>query len=314
MTGKGQKTVLVIGGPTASGKSGLALSVAKKKNGAIINADSIQLYNGLHILTAQPSQEDLAQAPHLLYGCLAPEDACSAARWRNMALAAIEETLEKDMLPIVTGGTGFYIRTLVQGISPIPDVPHEVRDRVMARQKELGNPAFHAELEKRDPEMAAKLHPFNTQRLVRAMEVLEETGKSLAEWQKQPPDPPPAHLKFVMATLIPPRALLFGRCDGRFGLMLKAGAMEQVKEFRKTAKAEMALAKAIGYPELCSHLDGRISLADAIDLAQKSTRHYAKRQVTWFRHQLQPDIVLEDTDTEKLIEAVEAREQSSRRR
>lgn len=301
MTGKGQKTVLVIGGPTASGKSGLALSVAKAKNGAVINADSIQLYDGLHILTAQPPQEDKNEAPHLLYSCLPPGDNCSAARWRNMALNAIEDTLANGILPIVTGGTGFYIRTLVQGISPIPDVPHTVRDKVIARQKELGNPAFHAELEKRDPEMAAQLHPFNTQRLVRAMEVLEETGKSLAQWQKQPPDPPPAHLRFVMATLIPPRELLFERCDGRFALMLKAGAMKEVENFRTSAKAGMALSKAIGYPELCSHLDGKISLTDAIILTQKSTRHYAKRQVTWFRHQLKPDIMLEDADTNALL-------------
>lgn len=306
MTGKGQKTVLVIGGPTASGKSGLALSVAKAKNGAVINADSIQLYDGLHTLTAQPPQEDRDEAPHLLYSCLAPGDTCSAARWRDMALETIEDTLEKGMLPIIAGGTGFYIKTLVEGISPMPEVPHEVRDKVMARQKELGNPAFHAELEKRDPEMAAKLHPFNTQRLVRATEVLEATGKSLAEWQKLPPEPPPAHLKFVVATLLPPREMLFGRCNERFGLMLKAGALEEVAAFRKNARPEMALAKAIGYPELCSHLDGKISLTDAITLAQQFTRNYAKRQVTWFRHQLKADILLEDTDTKRLLDVLDA--------
>lgn len=307
MAAGARQKVLVIGGPTASGKSGLALAVAKARNGAIINADSIQLYDGLHTLTAQPPQEDKDEAPHLLYGCLAPDDACSAARWRGMALETIGQTLEKGMLPIIAGGTGFYIRTLVQGISPMPDVPAAIREKAIARQKELGNPAFHAELEKRDPETAAKLHPFNTQRLVRATEVLEATGKGIAAWQKLPPEPPPAHLEFVVATLLPPRELLYARCDERFGLMLKAGATEEVEKFRKTAKPEWALSKAIGYPELCSHLDGKISLTDAITLARQSTRQYAKRQVTWFRHQLKPDIMLEDTDAKRLIEYLEFR-------
>lgn len=307
MAGRARQKVLVIGGPTASGKSGLALSVAKAANGAVINADSIQLYDGLHTLTAQPPQDDRDAAPHLLYGCLAPDDTCSAARWRDMALETIENTLERGMLPIIAGGTGFYIRTLVQGISPMPAVPAEIREKAMARQKELGNPAFHAELAARDPETAAKLHPFNTQRLVRAAEVLEATGKGIAEWQKLPPLPPPAHIEFVIAALLPPRDVLYGRCDERFGLMLKAGALEEVAAFRKTAKPQWALSKAIGYPELCSHLDGKISLTDAIALARQSTRQYAKRQVTWFRHQLKPDIVLADTDARRLTDVLGAR-------
>jgi len=300
----GQKIVLVIGGPTASGKSGLALSVAKAKSGAIINADSMQLYKGLGILTAQPSKDDIAAAPHRLYECLDPADTCSSARWRGMALEEIDRVIAEGKLPIIVGGTGFYIKTLIYGISPIPDVPHALREQVAARQKELGNPAFHAELQKRDPAMGAKLHPHNTQRLVRAAEVLEATGKSLAEWQEIPPVPPPAHLKFIVSILLPPRAKLYAQCDGRFGQMLKAGAMEQVREFAKTANPAMPLAKALGYPELVSHLEGKISLTEAITLAQASTRHYAKRQVTWFRHQIKSDIVLDDPSPEKLLAAI----------
>lgn len=296
----GQKTVLVIGGPTASGKSGLALAIARAKNGAVINADSMQLYDGLPVLTAQPSAADKAAAPHLLYAGLKPDDPCSAARWRKMALEAIEETLAAGRLPVVTGGTGFYIRTLVYGISPIPDVPHALREKIAARQKEAGNPAFHAALAARDPVMAAKLHPFNTQRLIRATEVLEATGKSLSHWQALPPEPPPAHLKFVTALLLPPRNVLYARCDGRFGLMLKEGALEEARKFRETAPPATPLARALGYPELCLHLDGKITLAEAIRRARQSTRNYAKRQVTWFRHQLKPDLVLEDADAEDI--------------
>ncbi len=296
-----QQTVLVIGGPTASGKSGLALSVARQKNGTIINADSMQVYDSLPVLTAQPSTEDKQTAPHQLYGCLPPETICSAAKWREMALTEIEAALNDKRLPIITGGTGFYLKTLIEGLSPIPDVPHELREKIAARQREVGNPAFHAELEKRDPKIAAKLHPFNTQRLVRAFEVLEATGRSLADWQEQPRQKPPAHLKFVTTTLIPPRAQLYRQCDERFGLMIKAGALDEAREFMARAKPQWPLSKALGYPELASHLSGKISLTEAITLAQAATRHYAKRQVTWFRHQLKTDLALDRSDAEAIF-------------
>jgi tRNA dimethylallyltransferase len=256
----------------------------------------MQLYDGLAGLTAQPSDADKAQAPHRLYGHFRPEEICSSARWRTLALQEIEAALAQGMLPVIVGGTGFYLKTLIQGLSPIPDVPHEVRAKIAAMQREMGNPAFHAELAKHDPKIAAKLHPFNTQRLVRAWEVLEATGKSLADWQELPRTQPPAHLKFVTVTLIPPRAQLYLQCDERFGQMVKAGALEEVREFQARANAAWPLAKALGYPELASHLAGKLSLTDAIRLAQAATRHYAKRQVTWFRHQLQTELVLQKSD------------------
>lgn len=301
MTG-GFNTVVVIGGPTASGKSGLALSLAKAKNGTIINADSMQLYDGLHRLTAQPSAEDLAEAPHALYSCLKPDQLCSSAIWRDMALAEIEKSIAAGRLPIVVGGTGFYIRTLLLGISPIPDIDPAVRERANALQKELGNPTFHAELAKRDPVMADRLHPFNTQRLVRAWEVLEATGKSLAEWQALPMSTPPAHLKFLSCTLLPERKKLYEQCDQRFGQMIAAGVLEEVRAFKP--QAGWALAKALGYPELTSHLAGNLTLNEAIDMAQRTTRHYAKRQVTWFRHQIKPDLLLDSPDASKLISTI----------
>lgn len=295
-------TVVVIGGPTASGKSGLALSLARQKNGVVINADSMQLYDGLHRLTAQPSPEDLQQAPHVLYSCLKPHEVCSAALWRDMALAEIDKAIAAGLLPIITGGTGFYIRTLLLGISPIPDIPTAVREEANRLQKEIGNPAFHTELQKRDPAMAAKLHPFNTQRLVRAWEVMTATGKSLAEWQELPMTPPPAHLRFVSVTLLPERKQLYAQCDSRFGQMVAQGVLDEIRNFR--AEPHWPLAKALGYPELSSHLAGNITLGEAIDMAQRATRHYAKRQVTWFRHQLKPDLVLDTPDAARLSSAI----------
>ena len=262
----------------------------------IINADSMQLYDAMPTLTAQPSAADRAGVPHRLYGFFQPDNICSSALWRDIALKEIEAALSDGKLPIMTGGTGFYLKTLIEGLSPIPDVPHELRGKIAALQREMGNPAFHAELTKRDPKIAAKLHPFNTQRLVRAWEVLEATGKSLADWQEQPREKPPAHLKFVTVTLIPPRAQLYMQCDERFGQMVKAGALDEVREFMTRAQPVWPLSKSLGYPELSSHLAGKLSLTDAIKLAQAATRHYAKRQVTWFRHQLQSSFALEKSD------------------
>ncbi|MCK5556049.1 MAG: tRNA (adenosine(37)-N6)-dimethylallyltransferase MiaA, partial [Alphaproteobacteria bacterium] len=182
-----QKPVLVIGGPTASGKSGLALSLASSLSGVIINDDSMQIYQGLPLLTAHPSEEDFLHIPHRLYASLSPDDTCSAARWRNLALEEISKAHAENKLPIIVGGSGFYLKTLLQGISPVPDVPRTVRDKISALQKKLGNPEFHQAFSIHDPVMAARLDPFNTQRLIRAWEVLEATGKSLAEWHTLPP-------------------------------------------------------------------------------------------------------------------------------
>lgn len=296
-----RRPVLVIGGPTASGKSGLALSLAEQISGVVINADSMQVYQGLPLLTAQPSPEEMHRVPHRLYGVLSPSEICSAARWRGMALEEISRAHDGNRIPVIVGGTGFYIKALLQGLSPIPDIPHEYRSKISALQKEMGNPRFHQELAKRDPVMAAKLHPFNTQRLIRAWEVLEATGKSLSEWQELPTVKPPEHLDFFTVMLLPPRDLLYAACNGRFQQMLDAGALEEAKKFKEAASPDMALAKALGYPELSAHLAGTYDLAEAAHLAQQSTRHYAKRQVTWFRHQLAPDLVLERPDAAVLL-------------
>lgn len=293
-----KQTVIVIGGPTASGKSGLALALAQKYNGAVINADSMQMYAGLPRLTAQPDDADKQSAPHRLYGALPPDQACNAASWRAMALREIERAAGENLVPIIVGGTGLYINTLMHGLSPMPEVPADVRAAMSADMARMGNDAFHVHLAQHDPVMASRLHPGNTQRLIRAMEVFTYTGKSLAHFQALPPEPPPAHLRFVLLTLLPPRDVLYARCEGRFEQMIKDGALEEVESFPRPPADAMPwpLHKALGYPELRAYLDGNITRADAIRDAQQSTRNYAKRQTTWFRNQLDADLVLEKPD------------------
>jgi len=297
--------VLVIGGPTASGKSGLAVSLAEALDGIVINGDSMQVYDGLPLLAAQPAAEDLAAAPHRLYRALAPDDPCSAARWRDMALAEIAAAEAAGKLPIIVGGTGFYLKTLMKGISPIPDIPQTVRDALNAQLAGIGNKAFHALLAEKDPVMAARLAPGNSQRLVRAMEVLVHTGKSLAVWQEGAPVGTPAHLSFTLVTLLPPRAQLYAQCNKRFDVMLESGALAEAAAFTKAypqqTAAQVPLKKALGYPELAAYQRGDITLEEAKTKAAQSTRHYAKRQMTWFRNQLQADLVLESNDPQPVI-------------
>jgi len=286
-----QSTVYVIAGPTASGKSARAIEMAQKLGGVVINCDSVQLYDGLPTLTAQPSYEDMEKVPHLLYGALHPNAICSAGDWCKMVRSIIEETLAAEQTPIVTGGTGLYIKALMEGLSPIPDIPEDVRLAARQKQRELGNPAFHEALKYRDSAMAERLHSSNTARIVRAWEVLEHTGRSLADWQKEEKDAPPAHWHFEVEVIMPEREELYRRCNERFVKMLEAGALEEVEDFgKKVEKGEVEshvpLTKALGFLKLWQYLKVEISREEAITLAQGETRRYAKRQVTWFRHQL----------------------------
>lgn len=281
----------VIAGPTASGKSALAIQRVRECNGVIINADALQVYDALPLLAAQPTPEDKAQAPHMLYGVIPPTEICSATRWTALAVDAIKQTLAKGQTPILVGGTGLYLKTLMEGLSPVPDVPPEIRDMMIARQKELGNPAFHAAFKQHDPIMAARLHPNDTQRLIRAWEVLEATGESLATWQAQPPQPPIPEWRYDVLVLDPPRDILYDRCNRRFLVMMEQGALEEVRAFdarihEGTVLAEGGVTQALGFRPLQAHLQGRLTLDEAIEQAQTDTRQYAKRQVTWLRNQV----------------------------
>lgn len=284
-------TVHIIGGPTASGKSALALEVAAEQNGVILNADSMQVYDALPILTAQPSAEDKTQAPHDLYGTLHPNESCSAGNWREMVLPRIVQILEEGRTPIVVGGSGLYIKALTEGLSPIPDIPEDIRQAAANRQKEMGNPTFHAELQKRDPVMAQRFHPYHTARLVRAWEVLEATGKSLSEWQMLPRLRPPEEWTFEITLVLPERETLRERCDRRFIWMLENGAAEEAEAFMaRLDKGEVnegaPIVKALGFRALRDWISGQASKEEAIEKASAQTRQYAKRQVTWFRNQI----------------------------
>ncbi len=280
------KNVVVIGGPTASGKSGMALDIAEAFGGTVINADSMQLYADLDVLTARPGAEDLARVPHRLYGVLPASERGSAARWRDMALAEIAAAHAAGRLPVVVGGTGLYLRTLMEGLSAVPAIPEDIRKAAHARLRDLGGEAFRAELVVRDP-ASAKLNPGDTTRLTRAWEVLEATGHPLSHWQTQTAEGAPEGLAFTVLVLDPPREALYANCDRRFRVMMGQGALEEVRRLdAQNLDPDLPAMKALGVPELRAHLHGERSLDEAIALAQQSTRRYAKRQVTWFRHQL----------------------------
>ncbi|MBP2299581.1 tRNA (adenosine(37)-N6)-dimethylallyltransferase MiaA [Azospirillum picis] len=282
--------VVVIGGPTASGKSGLALAVAEAFGGTVINADSMQLYADLDVLTARPPAADLARAPHRLYGVLPAAERGSAARWRTMALEEIDVAAAAGRLPVVVGGTGLYLRALMQGLSEVPAIPDEVRAAAHARLAARGGEAFRAELVARDP-ASAKLNAGDTTRLTRAWEVLEATGHPLSHWQGLAAQGAPEGLRFTVLVLDPPRDELYALCDLRFGMMMEQGALEEVRHLDALARdrhlaPDLPVLKALGVPELRRHLQGAIALDEAVFLARQSTRRYAKRQVTWFRHQI----------------------------
>jgi tRNA dimethylallyltransferase len=281
--------LVIIAGPTASGKSGLALAVAEKLDGSVINADSMQVYRDLAILTSRPGAHETARVPHRLYGVLDGASPCSAVRWRDMAREEISTAAGQGRLPVCVGGTGLYLRTLIRGLAAIPDIPEAVRHAARARHRELGGEAFHGELAARDLETAARLHVNDRQRLIRAWEVLEATGRGLSDWQKRhtPQEGLAAGVRSAMIVLMPPREALYGACDERFWRMMEDGLMDEVRALdARGLDPSLPVMKAVGLREMLRYCHGEISLEEAVSLAQRSTRRYAKRQMTWLRHQL----------------------------
>lgn len=292
--------VVVVAGPTASGKSALALDLARAFRGSVINADSMQVYRDLHVLTARPSEADLAAAPHRLYGVFDGAETCSAGRWAELAAAEILLAHAGNRLPIVCGGTGLYLHALMDGLSPLPPVPGALRAEARRRLRAMGNAAFHARLAERDPETAARLAVGDSQRLVRAWEVLEATGRTLADWQREP-RLRLLDARFLVFLLAPPRDVLYARCDARFDAMMEAGALDEVRalDARRLPPSAPVL-KALGVPELRRALHGVIPLDEAVAQAKQATRRFAKRQGTWFRGQLCADVVLDTQYLESL--------------
>lgn len=286
-------TIKIIAGPTASGKSALAIDTARGCDGVIINADALQVYDALPILTARPGNADLQAAPHRLYGVIPPTEICSATRWTDLAVVAIKQTLSEGRTPMLVGGTGLYLKTLMEGLSPVPAVPAEIRELMIERQRALGNPAFHAAFSEHDPVMAARLHPNDTQRLIRAWEVLEASGASLASWQAQPPRPPVPEWTYDVLILDPPRDVLYDRCNRRFLMMMEQGALDEVQAYdgqmaQGAALAAGGVTQALGFWPLRAFLHGECRREDAVAQAQTDTRQYAKRQVTWLKNQVKP--------------------------
>lgn len=281
------KGAILIAGPTASGKSAVALRLAETINGTVINADSMQVYRELRILTARPTPADEARAPHRLYGVLPAAEACSVGRWLDLARGEIAAARASDRVPIVVGGTGLYLAALTEGLAPVPAIPSEIRATARHLQAELGGPAFHAELAARDPVMARRLRPSDPQRLIRAFEVIEATGVSLAEWQRRPPAPPVLETPWHGVVLEPPRSLVYDRCNRRLEAMLDAGALDEVRALAALAlDPALPAMKAVGVAPLLCHIRGETSRTAALAAAQTATRRYAKRQYTWFKHKM----------------------------
>jgi tRNA dimethylallyltransferase len=283
------RRAVLIAGPTASGKSALALRLAEELGGAIINADSMQVYRDLRIITARPTPQEEARAPHLLYGHVDAAESYSVGRWCVDAAAALAAAERAGRLPVVVGGTGLYFKALTRGLAAVPPIPAAVRSALRARLAAEGVAPLYAELRERDPAAAHRLMPGDRTRITRALEVVATTGRPLAQWQAdgmQPALDPDCAIKVFLDV---DRAELYRRIDARFDAMLTAGVLEEVRALRRRAlDPALPAMKAHGVPWLIRHLAGGIDLATAVAEAKRDTRRYSKRQATWFRHQL-PD-------------------------
>ena len=277
---------VLIAGPTASGKTALALALARRHGGTIINADSMQVYRDLRILTARPTDAEEAMAPHRLFGTIDAADGFSVAHWLRAAAAALAAARDAGHLPIFVGGTGLYFKALTQGLSAVPDVPPDVRARVRAVAMGVEPAALHAALAARDPQTAAGLRPSDPQRVLRALEVLEATGRGLASYQGER-EAPPLAAPYLAIFLAPDRAALRARIDARFEAMLRAGAIDEVAALASRGlSSALPAMRAHGVPALIRHIRGEIPLAAAAEAGQRDTRAYARRQFTFVRHQL----------------------------
>ncbi|MDB5370807.1 MAG: tRNA ((37)-N6)-dimethylallyltransferase MiaA [Roseomonas sp.] len=300
-----QPFALLVAGPTASGKSALALALAERLGGTVINTDSMQVYDGLRVLTARPSPEEEARAPHRLYGVHPPGEAASVAWWRRRAL----EEMGRARLPILCGGTGLYFRALTDGLNDIPPIPPEARAEARGLLATSGPAALHARLMEADPETGAKLRPSDSQRLARAWEVWRATGRGLASWQAES-GTGPAPWRFAAIRLDPPRDALRAAIGQRWQGMAGAGAVEEVRALL-AAKLDPALPamRAHGVPEISAVLGGRMSMEEAGRRACLAIGQYTKRQATWFRHQPLADV----TGTHTIYARVTGLEQFSER-
>jgi tRNA dimethylallyltransferase len=275
---------IIVAGPTASGKSALALALARAFGGVIINADSMQTYRELRVLTARPSMEEEAAAPHCLYGVRPAAEPGSVAWWRNAALAAMDQARARGRVPILCGGSGMYFEALLHGLAEIPDPGAAARAEARALLAEFGPASLHARLMDADPATAQRLRPSDSQRLARAWEVWRGTGRGLASWQ-QDPALPAAAWDFFACRLDPPRDALRAAIEARFDAMVAGGAIEEVNTLLALGlDPALPAMRAHGVPELAAYVAGACTLAEARLRACQATSRYTKRQATWFRH------------------------------
>lgn len=279
------KAAVLIAGPTASGKSHIAMFLARQWNGVIVNADSMQVYDAMRILSARPSTEDEAAVDHRLYGHVPLDQAYSAGAWLADVTAVLEDIWAAGKLPVIVGGTGLYFKLLLEGVAAIPDIPAEIRDYWRTKAERDGAAALHKVLTIRDSQMAARLDEGDAQRIVRALEVLEATGRSLHEWQKDTPTPPVLDqatcMKFVIA---PPREALYEKIDARFAGMLAAGGRDEAERIGALGlPRSLPAMKALGLRQLLDLQAGDLDEAAAIEKAKTQSRRYAKRQMTWLK-------------------------------
>lgn len=286
--------VIIVAGPTASGKSGLALDIALQYNGVVINADSMQVYQDTPIISACPSAEDKAKVPHLLYEIYDASVNGTVVDWLNMAMEAICKTWAEGKLPVVVGGTGLYIDNLINGTTPIPEFDAEVRTKVRALVEEIGVPALHQKLSEVDAVSAARLSPNDTTRVSRAYEVYQQTGIPLSVWHQKPMIKKLPEAEFVVVCILPKAEELDERCYQRFDMMIENGAVEEVRQLAaKNLPSNLPAMKALGVPELLAFVRGECSLEQAIENGKLHTRQYAKRQRTWFNNKLKADVTLQ---------------------
>ena len=279
-----QRDYIIIAGPTAGGKSAYALALAEALDGVIINADSMQVYADLSVLTARPSAADEARVPHRLYGTIDGAIRFSAGMWLEAAHTQIKAVRAEGRWPIIVGGTGFYLRAAEQGLSAIPDVPDAVRASVIAEHAEIGGAAMLAYLRDIDPDIASRLEAGDSQRLIRAVEVYRHTGRCLSDFQKYPPTGGLTG-SALKITHMPPREVIYQRIETRFDAMMADTALEEVRQLAsRNLPADLPVMKALGVPALCDYLQGKQSLEQAIYLVKRDSRRYAKRQMTWLRN------------------------------
>ena len=283
----GGERMVLIAGPTASGKSALALALAETLDGVVINADSMQVYGDLRVITARPTPNEEARAPHRLYGHVDLAENYSVGRWCRDAAAALAEARQSGRVAIVVGGTGLYFEALTKGLAAVPPISVEVRAAVRERLKAEGAVALHAELARLDPAMAQRLMPADGSRIARALEVVQATGRSLADWHRDGMPPAADGSRAVKIFLTPDRAELKRRIEARFAAMLDAGALDEVRALASRGlDPALPAMKAHGVPWLIRHLKGEIAIAEAAQGGVRDTWRYTKRQATWFRNRM----------------------------